>query len=118
MLLKRGVFVLFAAVFFGLTGAGFAQEEKENPTAENPVRVVGGVGFSVPADWPIERRNGATGPIPIEEYMALKFNKLEERISALEKKLDEKKTDEEKSSKPEKNRLQSYELQSQIKEDS
>lgn len=111
MLLKRGVFVLLTVFILSVSCAGFAQEEKENTASENPVRVVSGVGFSVPADWPIERRNGATGPIPIEEYMSLKFNKLEERISALEKKLDEKKADEEKSSKPEKNRLQSYEIQ-------
>lgn len=112
-----GVFWLVAIVL-SLPCVGFAQEEKETETAENPVRVVSGVGFSVPADWPIVRRNGATGPIPIEEYMGLKFKKLEERISALEKKLDEKKASEEISSKLEKNRLQSYELKTQIKEDS
>lgn len=111
MHLKPGIVVLFVAFILSLSYEGFAQDEKENATAENPVRVVSGVGFSVPADWPIERRNGATGPIPIEEYMALKFNKLEERISALESKMEEKKTDDEKSSKPEKNRLQSYEVQ-------
>lgn len=108
MLLIRTAVFLVATIILSASCAGFAQEEKE---AENPVRVVSGVGFSVPADWPIERRNGATGPIPIEEYMALKFNKLEERISALESKMTEKKVDEEKSSKPEKNRLQSYEVQ-------
>ncbi len=110
LLIRTGVF-LVATIILSASCAGFAQEEKETDLAANPVRVVSGVGFSVPADWPIERRNGATGPIPIEEYMAMKFNKFEERISALESKLEEKKVGEEKSSKPEKNRLQSYEVQ-------
>ncbi len=81
--------------------------------AENPVRVVSGVGFSVPADWPIERRNGATGPIPIEEYMSMKFKRLEDRVRVLEEKLEEKQGDREKNTKPEKNRLESYEASTQ-----
>jgi len=90
-----------------------AQENEALSSEANPVRVVSGVGFSVPADWPIEKRNGAVGPIPIEEYMALKFKKMEDRISVLEAKLAEPGSGAPEKAKPEKNRLQSYEFKPQ-----
>ncbi len=68
-----------------------------------------GIQFSVPADWPIEKRNGALGPIPIEEYLALKFKKLEDRIVILENKVNNQSSeDSKKSSANNTNRFQSY----------
>ena len=46
--------------------------------------------FNVPEDWPIEERGGTVGPVPIEEYLGLKFNKAEERLKGMEAKLAEK----------------------------
>ncbi len=43
-----------------------------------------GLRFNVPSDWPVEERNGAVGPIPIEEYLAKKFAGLESRLRLLE----------------------------------
>ena len=44
-----------------------------------------GLHFEVPPDWPIEKRNGVVGPIPIEEYMGRKFQGVERRLQELEK---------------------------------
>ncbi len=53
-----------------------------------------GLHFKVPADWPVEERNGIVSPVPIEEYLSRKFsaitsrfNVLEERVNTLEKRL-------------------------------
>ena len=43
-----------------------------------------GLNFTLPPDWPIETRGGITGPIPVEEYLAKKFNTLESRLKVLE----------------------------------
>jgi|GEM_PF-6404133 len=48
------------------------------------LKSMNGLNFNVPEDWPIEKRNGAVGPIPMEEYIQLKFKKIEERIAVLE----------------------------------
>ena len=59
-------------------------EEKQPATM---VRTSDGLNFAVPPDWPIERRNGAVGPIPIEEYLARKFGAVEKKLQDLERKL-------------------------------
>ena len=44
--------------------------------------------FQLPPDWPIERRGGMTGPIPVEEYLAQKFSALESRLQAIEQRFN------------------------------
>ena len=46
-----------------------------------------GLRFRLPPDWPIEKRNGMTGPIPVEEYLARKFSALDNRLNQLESQL-------------------------------
>ena len=60
--------------------------------AKDQVRTVKGIRFKIPEDWPIEEHGGALGPIPIEQYVTLKFGKAEERFNEMETKLgaDEK----------------------------
>lgn len=43
-----------------------------------------GLHFQLPPDWPIEKRGGAVGPIPVEEYLSRKFTALDQRIRAIE----------------------------------
>ena len=43
--------------------------------------------FELPPDWPIEKRGGIVGPIPVEEYLAQKFKTLDARLNALEQRL-------------------------------
>ena len=43
--------------------------------------------FQLPPDWPIERRGGMVGPIPVEEYLAMKFKALDARLQTIEQTL-------------------------------
>ena len=44
--------------------------------------------FQLPPDWPIERRGGIVGPIPVEEYLAQKFNALDARLQMIEREIN------------------------------
>lgn len=47
-----------------------------------------GLHFDVPPDWPIEKRGGVVGPIPIEEYLGRKFQALTSQLQALEQRFN------------------------------
>ena len=47
-----------------------------------------GLNFTLPPDWPIEKRGGITAPIPIEEYLSRKFNAVESRLKLLEQQIN------------------------------
>lgn len=66
---------------FALPGLA-ADGEKDNPVTT--VRTAEGLHFQLPPDWPIEKRGGIVGPIPIEEYLARKFSAVENRLRLLE----------------------------------
>ncbi len=44
--------------------------------------------FKLPSDWPIEKRGGVTAPIPIEEYLAMKFKAVESQMQVLEQRFN------------------------------
>jgi len=44
--------------------------------------------FELPADWPVEKRGGIVAPIPVEEYLAVKFKALELRLQTIEQRLN------------------------------
>jgi hypothetical protein len=44
--------------------------------------------FQLPPDWPIEKRGGVTAPIPVEEYLAMKFKGVEAKLQTLEQRLE------------------------------
>jgi len=47
-----------------------------------------GLVFRIPSDMPIENRGGLVGPVPFDEYLYLKFKKLEEKLIQVDKKID------------------------------
>ena len=51
-----------------------------------------GLNFRIPADMPIESKNGLIQPISFDEYLYVKFKLIQERMVSLEKKVDEMKT--------------------------
>lgn len=58
-----------------------AETKKEDTT---PVQFVDALRFKLPADWPIKSDGAAgAGPVPLEEYLILKFNKLDAQLQAL-----------------------------------
>jgi methyl-accepting chemotaxis protein len=62
-----------------LPSGGYAQEVQ--------TRSREGLKFTVPEDWPIEKRAGVVAPIPIEEYVTKKFHSIEEQLTALQQQL-------------------------------
>ena len=71
-----------------LAGAAAARAKDSGKTDPATVRKTeDGLHFNVPPDWPIEKRNGVTGPIPVEEYLARKFQALGAQLQGLEQRL-------------------------------
>lgn len=58
--------------------------DKEGKAESVTVKTKEGLHFTLPADWPVQRRNGVVTPVPIEEYLAQKFSAIEKRLQALE----------------------------------
>ena len=69
---------------------GVARAEHANASDESPTvrKTKEGLHFNVPPDWPIEKRNGVVGPIPIEEYLGHKFQALTSQLQALEQRFN------------------------------
>ena len=71
---------------------GVAPVWAETPSAKEPAATVRkteeGLHFDVPPDWPIEKRGGVVGPIPIEEYLGRKFQALTSQLQALEQRFN------------------------------
>lgn len=79
-------------LLLSLPPSGFALDDKEIklPSDENEVRVSRGLRYSVPKDWPMDERNGGISPVPTEEYVLMKFKKIDARLAALEAQLNQK----------------------------
>ncbi len=62
-----------------------AEDRQEAVTVQ---KTKDGLHFNLPPDWPIEKRGGVLAPIPIEEYLARKFNAIDSRLQLLEQRLN------------------------------
>ena len=84
------LWVSLAILCFGFFPAGpiAAEESSAAAASQTVVKKKDGLRFNVPSDWPVEERNGAVGPIPIEEYLAKKFASLESRLRVLEQQVN------------------------------
>ncbi len=47
------------------------------------LKTIDGLNFQVPKDWPIEKRGGIVAPIPIEEYITIKFKNVEDELQSI-----------------------------------
>ncbi len=81
---------VIALCFICSVGYGADDKKAGLPSDENEVRVSRGIRYSVPKDWPMDERNGGISPVPVEDYMLLKFKKIDERLAALENALASK----------------------------
>ena len=66
--------------------AAHAEDAQPNPSTVRKSQE--NLNFQLPPDWPIERRGGMVGPIPVEEYLAMKFKTLDARLQTIEQKLN------------------------------
>lgn len=79
---------LFAAAIAAICLTGQpAQAADSKSSASTVVKTKEGLHFNVPGDWPIEERNGSVGPVPVEEYLAMKFSGIESRLRTLEQQI-------------------------------
>lgn len=81
--MRRTLVVL--ALALGAAGMAAAEDGAE----ERIIKTVDRIRFNLPDDWPMERHGGAVGPIPIEEYIAMKFKALEARLQAMEQQVNQ-----------------------------
>ena len=68
--------------------AGESQDQKKYLSKEE-LKSNRNLQFNTPDDWPIEERDGAIRPIPIEEYLELKFKSIDSRFEKFEAQITE-----------------------------
>ena len=87
---ERGAALLIALfLLLVLVGLATAAAEEGDSVARATVRKTAEqLHFELPPDWPVEKRGGIVGPIPVEEYLALKFKALEARLQTIEQRLN------------------------------
>ena len=80
---------LGAALLLGLLSVPAAAAEEGDSGARATVRKTKEqLHFELPTDWPVEKRGGIVAPIPVEEYLAMKFKTLESRLQTIEQRLN------------------------------
>ena len=75
--------LIFGVLGALVTGAHTAASAADKDAATTR-KTESGLHFQLPTDWPIEKRGGVVGPIPIEEYVARKMTSIESRLQGLE----------------------------------
>lgn len=80
-------------VFLILTSGGIlfpaGRLEATSEEGKTTVRTLKGIRFNLPEDWPIkeEGEGGALQPVPVEEYVVLKFGRVDERFEQLDRRM-------------------------------
>ena len=76
--------LMILSVLGGLVVGALTPAHAADKDAATTHKTESGLHFQLPADWPIEKRGGVVGPIPIEEYVARKMTAMEGRLQGLE----------------------------------
>lgn len=84
------VLMMVSALLPLVPGVGWHTWADEEQWTEVPAmgQTMNGLHFDIPVDWPVERRHGIVAPIPIEEYLAIKFGKLDTHLAAFERRVN------------------------------
>ncbi len=91
------VLVVSALMVLFSTGTVLAYDEEGAKKISEDMKEYGfkdvttkeGLKFRIPSDMPIETRGGLVSPVPFDEYLYIKFKKIEERVTEVDKKLAE-----------------------------
>ena len=75
--------------------AAFAYDEEEAKKISEDLKENGfqdvttkeGLKFRIPSDMPIEKRSGLVAPVPFDEYLYIKFKKIDEKVAEVDKKI-------------------------------
>jgi hypothetical protein len=86
---KKVIFIVRIILCFSFLillspGSDYAQE------ATTTTKVEKGLRFKVPEDWPVEERAGVVAPIPVEEYISIKFKDIEAKLGVIRQELTSK----------------------------
>ena len=79
-----GAAISLAAMVIAGASAGAVDGKKGDEQAPTVLKTQEGLRFNLPEDWPIEKRGGVLGPIPVEEYLSRKFSAVEIRLRSIE----------------------------------
>ena len=85
---KRSVWSLMGVALIALVlevPLAMSADTKDQGRSATALRTAEGLHFQLPDDWPVEKRGGVVGPIPVEEYLGRKFSAVESRLQQLEK---------------------------------
>ena len=69
-------------------GVGVAAEDRRLTDDEVVVRTEGAHRLLLPKDWPVEEQEGRFAPIPIEEYLSMKFSQVGATFDQITQRLD------------------------------
>lgn len=80
--------LLQSSLLLSVSGPLLAQPDEDSKRT-NPQELVvkekKGIRFKLPADWPIEEKDGTVRPVPVEEYLSQKFTAADSRLRVLER---------------------------------
>ena len=85
--LSKVAVALASVLAVGPAAAWAADEEPSSAGSATVRKTKEQLHFELPPDWPIEKRGGVVGPIPVEEYLAMKFKGLEARLQAVQQQM-------------------------------
>lgn len=71
-----------------LQGAPPARAEVEIEEG-SVVKIVDGVRFVLPEDWPVQKVGSAVTAVSVERYLAMKFKNLDARLQAMEQQINQ-----------------------------
>lgn len=64
-----------------------AQDPGNDLNADSEIKTVNGLNFNVAKDRPIEKKNSIVAPMQVDQYVAMKFSKLEPRLQEMENRI-------------------------------
>lgn len=81
------VYLLLFSFCLGAAPVSFAKDE---PLTDDTVRIKteGSHRLLLPSDWAVEHKDGRFAPVPIEEYLSMKFGQVREKFSDADQRLD------------------------------
>lgn len=76
-------FVFFLPFTLAVWGVLAGMRQNAGAAEPKSQRTQEGLHFTVPEEWPIEKRGGVLSPMPVEEYVIKRFQEIESRITAI-----------------------------------
>ena len=89
MRLLRAVGWMLLGAMLAVALVSVGAEEDPLTDDEVVVRTEGAHRLLLPKDWPVQQRDGRFSPVPIEEYLSMKFGQVATKFDQFERRLSE-----------------------------